>query len=145
MLVNPPSTKCNLEFFTMKKDITTFCKKNEFDSYFEMLTKLKQDPLQEVQKRSGCHPKCKTMHYFYDVEKSVMTWNSNYSSQAFIEPMSNVVEVSSEYCEFDLNDLISSVGGNLGLFLGWSLLSIFEAVTVNFPEFYYFCKNKFLI
>ena len=137
-------TNCNLEFFTKKNDITTFCKKNEFDSYFEMLTKLKQDPLMEVQKRSGCHPKCKTMHYFYDVEKSVMTWISNYSSQAFIEPMSNVVEISSEYYEFDLNDLISSVGGNLGLFLGWSLLSISEALAVIFHEFYLFCiKNLF--
>ena len=58
-----------------------------------------------------------------------------------LNSMSNVVEISSEYYEFDLNDLISSVGGNLGLFLGWSLLSISEALTVIFPEFYFFVKK----
>ncbi len=65
-----------------------------------------------------------------------------------LNSMSNVVEISSEYYEFDLNDLISSVGGNLGLFLGWSflsisylILSISEALTVIFPEFYFFVKK----
>ena len=61
-----------------------------------------------------------------------------------LNSMSNVVEISSEYYEFDLNDLISSVGGNLGLFLGWSLLSISEALTVIFPEFYFFVKKTCL-
>ena len=135
-------TNCNLEFFTKKKVRTFDCKKEDFFLFFGLLTKLKQDSLLKVQKRSGCHPKCKSVHYFYDVEKSIMTWKSNYSSQVFVEPLSDVVEVSSEYYEFDRNDLISSVGGNLGLFLGWSLLSITEALSILIPKFYYICIKK---
>ena len=70
-----------------------------------------------------------------------MTWKTNYTSQVFIEPQSNVVEVASEYYEFDTNDLISSVGGNLGLFLGWSLLSISEKLGVLLTKFCYFCSH----
>ena len=116
-------------------------KKKEFDLYFHMLTNLKHDPLSEVQKRSGCYPKCKVVHYFYEVEKNILTWKTNYTSQVFIEPKSNVVEVASEYYEFDTNDLISSVGGNLGLFLGWSLLSISEKLGVLLTKFYFFCSH----
>ena len=71
-----------------------------------------------------------------------MTWKTNYSSQVFLEPRSNVVEIASEYYEFDTNDLISSVEGNLGLFLGWSLLSITEALSILIPKFYYICTKK---
>ena len=45
-------------------------------------------------------------------------------SEVFIQPKSSVVDYSYEYYSFDSNDLISSVGGNLGLFLGWSFLTI---------------------
>ena len=48
-------------------------------------------------------------------------------SEVYIQPKSSVVDYSNEYYSFDLNDLISSVGGNLGLFLGWSFLTIVEA------------------
>ena len=134
-------TNCKIEFFSKEKDNTPHCKKKEFNLYFHMLTNLKHDSLSEVQKRSGCYPKCKVVHYFYDVEKSIMTWKTNYSSQVFLEPKSNVVKIASEYYEFDTNDLISSVGGNLGLFLGWSLLSISEALSVVLTKFYYFCSH----
>ena len=48
-------------------------------------------------------------------------------SEVYIQPKSSVVDYSNEYYSFDLNDLISHVGGNLGLFLGWSFLTIVEA------------------
>ena len=134
-------TNCEIEFFSKLKDKTPLCKKKEFDLYFHMLTNLKHDPLSDVQKRSGCYPKCKAVHYFYELEKNILTWKTNYTSQVFIEPQSNVVEVASEYYEFDTNDLISSVGGNLGLFLGWSLLSISEKLGVLLTKFYHFCSH----
>ena len=34
------------------------------------------------------------------------------------------MEESWEYLAYDLNDLVGSVGGYLGLFLGWSLLGL---------------------
>ena len=35
-----------------------------------------------------------------------------------------------EYLAYDLNDLVGSVGGYLGLFLGWSLLGLTIQVSV---------------
>ena len=40
-----------------------------------------------------------------------------------------MVEYKTEFLSYDDNDVISSVGGNLGLFLGWSCMTIFEALT----------------
>ena len=129
------NSNCKIDFFIRQKDQTLFCTERNYELYKEMLVELKQYPMSEVQKRTGCYPKCKRIHYFYDVEQSKMTWNSNYTSEVFIEPKSSVIEYSNEYYEFDLNDLISSVGGNLGLFLGWSLLSISEALGGLFNKF----------
>ena len=59
-------------------------------------------------------------------------WETKWISEVYIQPKSSVVEYSIEYYSFDTNDLISSVGGNLGLFLGVSILSFVEAVTFFF-------------
>ena len=41
-----------------------------------------------------------------------------------------MVEKTSEYYSFDTDDLISSVGGYLGLFLGWSFLTLVETFSL---------------
>ena len=46
-----------------------------------------------------------------------------WTSEVFIEAFDDVEE-STEYLAYDLNDLVGSVGGYLGLFLGWSLLGL---------------------
>ena len=51
-----------------------------------------------------------------------------WSSEVFVQAASSEVEYSEEYYTFDENDLISSVGGNMGLFLGWSVLTLVEAI-----------------
>ena len=45
------------------------------------------------------------------------------------------MEESWEYLAYDLNDLVGSVGGYLGLFLGWSLLGLTIQVSVFIWEF----------
>ena len=57
-----------------------------------------------------------------------VSWQTNGRSEVFIQAKSSVVNYLSEYYSFDFNDLISSVGGNLGLFLGWSFLTFVEAI-----------------
>ncbi len=47
-------------------------------------------------------------------------------SEVFIQPKSSEVEYLEEYYNFDLQDLISGIGGYVGLFLGWSVLSLVE-------------------
>ena len=56
----------------------------------------------------------------------------------FIFPKSSIVEYSQEYYSYDINDIIGDIGGYLGLFLGWSLVSFFDAV----PAIVAFMKIK---
>ena len=63
-----------------------------------------------------------------DSEKDI-EWNKNWTSELFIEAEDDVEE-SREYLAYDLNDLVGSVGGYLGLFLGWSLVGLTVQLSV---------------
>ena len=90
-----------------------------------------------IEKDSGCYPKCRTHQYSFEKSLQKINWNrkhgnqiygnQSYRSEVYIQPKSSVVDYSNEYYIFDKNDLISSVGGNMGLFLGWSFLTFVEA------------------
>ena len=68
------------------------------------------------------------MQYSYDKKVQKIDWNTHWRAEVYIQPESSVVDYSDEHYSFDMNDLISSVGGNLGLFLGWSFLTMVEAI-----------------
>ena len=120
-------TNCNVDFLAKYEQNST-CSGKSFDLFFKELIKLKQEKISHVQKDSGCYPKCKTLHFSYQKNDKVINWRPKWTSEVYIQPKSSVVEYSKEFYSFDLNDLISSVGGNLGLFLGWSLLTFVEAL-----------------
>ena len=61
--------------------------------------------------------------------KKDVGWNKSWTSELFIEAEDDVEE-SREYLAYDLNDLVGSVGGYLGLFLGWSLLGLTVQLSV---------------
>ena len=120
-------TDCHIDFLA-NFDQNKSCLGNSLHLYFEELMKLKQEKISKVQKDSGCYPKCKTLHFSYQKNEKIINWRPNWTSEVYIQPKSSVVEYSKEYYSFDINDLMSSVGGNLGLFLGWSLLTFAEAL-----------------
>ena len=122
-------TKCILKFIEDESGCQNLiCPEENFVKYFDLLIWIKQATLSSVMNRSGCQQKCKKTQYLIEIEKNSITWNSSWSSEVYIQPQSSTVEKSSEYYSFDKNDLISSLGGYLGLFLGWSLLTFFEAI-----------------
>ena len=88
---------------------------------------MKNEPVNDMVTRTGCLPTCKIVRYDYEVKQSVADWDDNWTAMVFVQPKSSMVETQEEYYTYDSNDLISSIGGNLGLFLGWSLLSLVEA------------------
>ena len=45
------------------------------------------------------------------------------------------VEVSEEYYAYDLTSFLADLGGNLGLLLGWSILSIIECFGGGVKEY----------
>ena len=109
-----------------------------FKEYMKLLIRIKQSRITEIQEETGCYPKCKIVHYSYDIEQKDLNWPTKWTAEVFIQPKSSIVEKTKEYYSFDSNDLISSIGGNLGLFLGWSLLSVVQTIGL----FVCICKDK---
>ena len=55
-------------------------------------------------------------------------WERDWLSEVYIQAKTSSVTQTTEYFVYDSSDLIGDIGGYLGLFLGWSLLSIFSSV-----------------
>ena len=54
-----------------------------------------------------------------------------------------LVKYEEEILAFDFGDLVNGLGGALGLFLGWSLLHIFNQILLLTRKlFYYIHANK---
>ena len=123
-------TNCNIDYSAVGEDQQGSCSTENFLKYFKLLIRIKQSGLSDVIQESGCHPKCKVSQYSYEtIHKKTSNWTSNWTAEVYIQPKSSITEYSVEYYTFDRSDLIGNIGGNLGLFLGWSLLTFVEALT----------------
>ena len=126
-------TNCYIEWFTDNLDEK--CGYENLFEYYQLLYKIKQVPLKTVFQKSGCYPKCTFADYDYEIKtKNRVDWETNWTSSFYMGPKSSSYTKSVEYYSYDSNDLLGDVGGYLGLFLGWSLLSIFGAVPVFFNK-----------
>ena len=122
-------TNCNIDYSAVGEDQQGSCSTENFLEYFKLLIRIKQSGLSDVIQESGCHPKCKVSQYSYETIYKKTDWTSNWTAEVYIQPKSSITEYSVEYYTFDRSDLIGNIGGNLGLFLGWSLLTFVEALT----------------
>ena len=129
-------TNCNIDYSA--EDQQGSCSTENFLKYFKLLIRIKQSGLSDVIKESGCHPKCKISQYSYETLHKTSYWTPNWTAEIYIQPKSAITEHSVEYYTFDRSDLIATIGGNLGLFLGWSFLTFVEAIAFVFCM----CKMK---
>ena len=121
-------TNCSFDYTAVNLDQQRSCSTEHFLKYFKHLIWIKQSRLSDVIEESGCHPKCKITEYSYETNEQNSSWTSNWTAEIYIQPESSITENSVEYYTFDFSDLIGNIGGNLGLFLGWSLLTFVEAL-----------------
>ena len=134
-------SNCTINFFERESNRKSFCTKDSFAKYTQLLQDVKQKPILEINKESGCYAKCRTIHYSYEKNLKKVFGETKWDAEVYIQPKSSVVEYFTEYYSFDVNDLISNVGGNLGLFLGWSILTLMEAHTFVFVIYNYLRKR----
>ena len=125
-------TKCKIDIFSQKSFHNKSCNQKNFKKYFDLLILLKHGTTSRLIKRTGCRPKCNIINYSIETKRRNEALDNNWTSQVFIQPKSSIQQYQEEYLTYDTNDLISSIGGYLGLFLGWSLLTLFEAVRIVF-------------
>ena len=74
---------------------------------------------------TGCYPKCTLRTYeFVEKTKEEATWGRNWSVAFYLNVKTSSFKSQYEFYAFDIWDLTSSLGGLIGLFIGWSFLSI---------------------
>ena len=82
-------------------------------------------------KVTGCLTKCKyTRHDYQEQANEAVKWKTDWISSFYLMPKSASSEYIEEYYEYKFGDLLADFGSYLGLFLGWSLLSISRDVPV---------------
>ena len=117
---------CEIHWF--QAEAASHCSPESLQRYFDVLINLKQAPISEIVAQSGCEPRCKMSQYSLQTRRKTIDWAANWTASVFLQPRSAVVEFSTEYYSYDLTDLIGDVGGYLGLFLGWSVLTLLDTL-----------------
>ena len=133
-------TKCKFYVHPIENQSSVNCDEGAFIKYMELLVRIKQSRITDIQEETGCYPKCQIVQYSYEIVEKDLNWAANWTAEVFIQPKSSIVEKTQEYYSFDSNDLISSIGGNLGLFLGWSLLTVMQTLSL----FACICKERMI-
>ena len=64
--------------------------------------------------------------YFFKISEETINWRALSSSAFYLTAEKTQVKTEEELLAFDFEDLVNGLGGALGLFLGWSLLHIFN-------------------
>ena len=96
--------------------------------------------LKKIIKTTGCLPKCKYTKYEYEEQANEkVNWKTEWISSFYIGTKYTSYESVVEYYVFGAEDLLADFGSYLGLFLGWSLLSISRDVQdwiIGFLDFF---------
>ena len=97
--------------------------------YLDLFLFFQHSSLKNISTVTGCLPKCKYTEYEFQREpKEGVDWKTAWMSSFYLWPKNSKITYSVEYYEFGLSDLFSDFRSYLGLFLGWSLLSITRGV-----------------
>ena len=133
---------CDIHWFDPEAD--SQCSPDNLQRYFDFLIDLKQSPTSEILAQSGCSPRCRVTQYSLHTRRKIIDWAANWTASVFLQPRSAVVEHSSEFYSYDINDLIGDVGGYLGLFLGWSVVTALDALPfiLSFVKLEIFRREK---
>ena len=139
------NSNCSIKVFTNKFN----CSSTGLDSLIAILTSLRGSAENDVVFDTGCVPKCQNLQYKFDLkDETDVTWRKDWVSSFYLSTDSTTYQISTEYYSYDLpvsglstkiqalhcsqvifaQDLIGSVGGYLGLFLGWSIMSLITSV-----------------
>ena len=101
------------------------CSGPAFAAFFDLLAWSQEASLRNLTKSSGCLPKCSYLTYQFMQESRVVAgWHRAWLSSFYLSPSSPSMEEVVESFLYDLSSVVGDLGSYLGLFLGWSILSL---------------------
>ena len=101
--------------------------------YKDVLLQLQQETSERMIQKTGCKPKCiSTTYVIDDLTTTNVFWNTNWVSSLYLNLRDTAVKTYTQKIEFGHAELIADFGSYLGLFLGWSTLSL----TMSIPDFF---------
>ena len=151
------TTNCSIDVFSNKYN----CTSEGLANLFVTLDKLKLFTKRTTAKITGCLPKCTSNQYSFTLsnEEDSTLWRKDWISSFYLSSKTTretTVEQNYSYDEqviysltiliitnLPLQDLIGSVGGYLGLFLGWSCSSIISTLPAWIHYGYKVSKEMF--
>jgi len=122
---------CNLDWFSPSPlaSLPTCTELEDITNYQEALNMALLARWLQLSEMTGCVPRC-AVRSFSLVEKSMesATWARNWSSSFYLDVKTSSFIHQSEFFAFDEGELASGLGGFMGIFLGWSFLSVLGKV-----------------
>ena len=137
-------TKCNFDILS-----NTFnnCSSNTLVKLNDTLNELKYSTKMDIIAKTGCKPKCNIQKYDFQLtnDEDIINIRKDWISSFYLSTKTTTNPKSVETYSYDeqvniiiqinecqilscvLQDLIGAIGGYLGLFLGWSALSLVTA------------------
>ena len=79
-----------------------------FLEYMELLTRIKQSRITDIQEETGCYRKCRIFQYSYEIEQKNLNWAAKWTAEVFIQPKSSILEKTQEYYSFGINNLMGA-------------------------------------
>ena len=101
------------------------CSFQGFQLYQNYSRTLKQLSYLDLIVTTGCQPKCRLRKFIYEEKSSEeIVWKHDWISAFYLEPKTVSYTKINEHYLYQLEDFIGDFGSYLGLFLGWSLVSV---------------------
>ena len=135
-VLNYSFTECIIAFINKQMNCTISWSANEetncdanmnLTKYQKHLLKIQFRSSRIITKMTGCLPKCKiTTYRFTEQTREKVDWNSNWMSSFYVMPKTGTINHKKEVYKVGVSELLADIGSYLGLFLGWSVLSILK-------------------
>ena len=142
---------CSLNWF-VDFSLPNCTSRQQIQELMSHFKKIKRMPMPKLSQKSGCYSRCSKRRFtILEVKETDLVWETDWVSEVVIGLGFATFEKRTEYYIYDLvkgaynverilindfmqGDLLGDIGGYLGMFLGWSCLSVltnFMLVSVN--------------
>ena len=120
---------CQLPWYRIKTNLKKCTEKIQYQSFLDSYDKIARLSGFSISEKTGCLPSCKINEFTIHVRDATEiegSQDSKFGGQ-FYYPGGRYIKKVYHY-NYDFSSYIADVGGLVGLFLGWSMLSFYDGL-----------------